>query len=454
MKRWKIAGLVLLCLVLIGSAAFLGYRSTQAEAPGSDTARSQEEVPETVAVERGDVQKSVIAPGILVNYDQFEVLSELTGVVDEVLVKEGQRVEAGDLLLRYGNTGDMQSRLESAELALTVAEYDLQALYDDLDVDRANAELAVYEAQQNLEDATEARERLNYARCGGETIEEYYLAYKQAEKYLDEVKNGSPSRAEITQAEAQFNTAQANYVYCTAPRTENELATADAQVEAANAKLDAANKLLAGYRDGPNPADVARAELAQMQAQDELDAAQAALDAVELCSPMDGVILDVKVLDGSAVSSGTALFLLADPGALEVVVSVQEEDYPLIFAGQAVDLFVEAAPDLTLTGRVDRILPKRISNERPLYSVYIALDDVPSELVEGMTVDASILLDSRQDVLRLPRSLAHVSSDGSATLPVWENGRIVQREIHTGLRGDVYVEILDGLEAGDLVVTQ
>ena len=79
---------------------------------------------------------------------------------------------------------------------------------------------------------------------------------------------------------------------------------------------------------------------------------------------------------------------------------------------------------------------------------------MPDELVAGMTADASVIIDQRTDVLRLPRALVRARSDGSATVTLWENGRRVARTIQTGLRGDVYVEVVEGLREGDQVVSE
>jgi multidrug efflux pump subunit AcrA (membrane-fusion protein) len=56
--------------------------------------------------------------------------------------------------------------------------------------------------------------------------------------------------------------------------------------------------------------------------------------------------------------------------------------------------------------------------------------------------------------LRLPRSLARAKSDNTAQVEVWVEDHVEPRSIKTGLRGDVYVEIVDGLNEGDLVVSQ
>ncbi len=71
-----------------------------------------------------------------------------------------------------------------------------------------------------------------------------------------------------------------------------------------------------------------------------------------------------------------------------------------------------------------------------------------------MTVDASILIDQRTNVLRLPRALVHARADGTAPIKTWENGETVNRTIKVGLRGDQYVEVLDGLQEGAQVISR
>ena len=80
--------------------------------------------------------------------------------------------------------------------------------------------------------------------------------------------------------------------------------------------------------------------------------------------------------------------------------------------------------------------------------------DLPDGLLAGMTVDASIVVASRSDVLRLPRALVRARTDGTATIQVWTGSEIEERLVQTGLRGDVHVEILDGLREGEQVVAQ
>jgi multidrug efflux pump subunit AcrA (membrane-fusion protein) len=77
---------------------------------------------------------------------------------------------------------------------------------------------------------------------------------------------------------------------------------------------------------------------------------------------------------------------------------------------------------------------------------------MPGTLLAGMTADASIVVESAHGVLRLPRALVRAQSDGIATVQVWTADGAQEREIRTGLRGDIYVEISEGLLEGDRVV--
>ena len=187
----------------------------------------------------------------------------------------------------------------------------------------------------------------------------------------------------------------------------------------------------------------------------EVKRAEADLASASLVAPFDGVVLDVTARPGETVSPGMGFMLLANPSAVEVRTTVIEEDLPLVQVGQAVELFFDAQPDAALEERVVRIVPRRVPGEnRPLYHVYISLDKPPEGVVSGMTADASIIVAQRSDVLRLPRAVVRGPSGGTARVKVWANGQLEPRTVKVGLRGDVNVEIVEGLSEGDMVVAE
>jgi multidrug efflux pump subunit AcrA (membrane-fusion protein) len=206
-----------------------------------------------------------------------------------------------------------------------------------------------------------------------------------------------------------------------------------------------------GYAD-PETIGTADNNLALKKA--ELDAAQAALDNTELKAPFSGVVIDVAAVEGLPKKTGDLLFKIIDPKALEAEANITEEDFPLVSLDQEVELFFDARSDVTVTGRVDRIIPIRIEGDSPRYHIYITLSDVPDGLADGMTVDAAITITKRENVLCLPRSIVRASGVNEVMLKVWVNGAVETRQAVVGLRGDSDVEILSGLQEGDQVVIQ
>jgi multidrug resistance efflux pump len=187
-----------------------------------------------------------------------------------------------------------------------------------------------------------------------------------------------------------------------------------------------------------------------------VEQAQADLAATALLAPFAGVVLNVMARLGEAVTPGFGFIVLADPKQAEVQTTVIEEDLSLVQVGQTVEIYFDARPEITVMGKVGRIVPQRVANEaRPLYHVYLTLlDPLPETVFPGMTADASITIAARESVLRLPRALVQARSDGTAPVEIWQDGQFISREVQVGLRGDVYVEIVAGLALGDEVVAE
>jgi RND family efflux transporter MFP subunit len=212
---------------------------------------------------------------------------------------------------------------------------------------------------------------------------------------------------------------------------------------------------LAQLMAGPSEVDLQQAKMAVLTAQAAVEKAQADLRAANLTAPFGGSVLEVRAAPGELVCPSDGLIVLIDPNILEVESTVIEEDLPLVQVGQRAELFFDAQPDALVSGHVSRIvLQRNPASDRPLYPVYFELDDLPEGLAPGMTVDASVIIAQRTDVLRLPRTVAHAGPDGAAQIKVWAGGQIEMRTVKIGLRGDVHVEILEGLLEGDEVAAQ
>ncbi len=453
MKRGWIVLLGIVALAAVGGAWYWGSRSAQAEtAPVV-------EAPPVVAVTRGDVAQTVAAPGRLVGTRQVTLAPDVGGRLAEVAVRPGDTVAAGDVLARLA-TAELERAIAEAELNLRQTQLDLEKLQRPVDeVELRAAEHAVSQAASALS--------LAQARRGQTLAGDLFLnGLANARTSYNDKKEWYESRQRlynegklesfwfVDQARLEFEEAQ-KHLQALEAQAALEQRGADSEVTRAAQAYQEAQGKLAALQKGRDLLEVEAAQLQVQAAQMAVDKARDALDAAVIVAPFDGVVLDVKAAVGESVNAGSPLFVLSNPRAVEIEASVIEEDYPLVEVGQAVELFFDAQPDVMPKASVARIVPLRMSGDRPLYPVIVRVDEtLPDTLAPGMTADASIILDSREDVLRLPRSVVRARGDGTAVVKVWDGQAVTERVVKVGLRGDTYVEILEGLHEGEQVVAE
>jgi len=506
-------GIILSILVVIGlvtGAGYWGYASNQPQTPAAV------EAPLTVKAAICDVQQTVTAPGSLVNTRTAEIEMPFAEQLAEVLVRAGERVSVGQVLARLANKTTYEAAVATAQLELAQAQQALADLHAEAPLKAAQAQLELAEAQKELAqakrtlaallspDVTYYQQRVERAQDAVDlalknaSLTDLASAVRQAEEALEDAASGLKewqkqnetypgAYAEmVKQAQRRYEAALENLQNATLRYEQAQITNANA-VEDAQAELQAAQNALAGALAKPNTiqVSVAEAELAvkqalvtQAQAKWEslqngptalalseaearvtqaataLASAQAALAQIEIKAPFAGVILQVNASAGQTAPAAQTLFTLADPQAMEAETTVIEEDVPYVQVGQPVEVYFDALPGEIITGTVARIVPQRITGDRPLYHVYIALSQTPAALFEGMSADASIIIAQRQGVLCLPRALAQASADGAAIVEVWANGQTEKRTLTIGLRGDTYVEVLSGLAEGEAVVAK
>ena len=383
----------LVAILLVSVSGYLGFATTK-EPEATPT-------PQTVSVTSCDVEQTVTAPGNLVNVNEAEVIMPATGRLSAVKVRVGDQVRAGQVL----------------------AELD--------PVTTTQAQLDLLEAQDELEKLQKRRTSLDYPRATDDFIKDLRKQIKAAKGTVDELEDAARS-AEDTMVKSQLL----------------------ASLVSAKESLKSLESNLNWYTSNPTDSDIVAADSELALAQAKYDAAKAMLESLEIEAPFNGIVFEVSAEAGQTYPAETALFKVGDPKALEVVANITEEDYPIVSVGQAVEIFFDARPDVTVQGKVERIIPKRLEGDRPLYNIYISLKEVPDGLADGMTSDTAITIAKREGVLCLPRATVRASSSGKTTIKVWDGVQVVDKEITIGLRGDTYVEIVSGLTESELVVTR
>jgi HlyD family secretion protein len=133
---------------------------------------------------------------------------------------------------------------------------------------------------------------------------------------------------------------------------------------------------------------------------------------------------------------------------------MDEIDAPKIREGQPVRITLDALPGKAFSGKVRRVAPYVSAVEKQARTVDIeAVFDHPEEagrLLVGYSADVEVVLAARKDVLRVPTAAL---LEGGRVLVVGADGRLEERKLKTGLANWEYTEVVDGLAAGDRIVT-
>jgi HlyD family secretion protein len=201
----------------------------------------------------------------------------------------------------------------------------------------------------------------------------------------------------------------------------------------------------------------ARADVDQAQAR--VNVTRVVQGRTVLIAPFDGTVARIVGEVGEystpsppGVATPPAIDLI-DESCLYVKAPMDEVDAPKIAVGQPVRITLDALPKRSFPGKVKRVAPYVSAVERQARTVDVEVDfDDPAaagRLLVGYSADVEIILQVRENTLRVPTSAL---LEGGRVL-VLEGGRLAERRLRTGLANWEYTEVLDGLAAGDRIVT-
>jgi HlyD family secretion protein len=318
---------------------------------------------------------------------------------NEVVVRT--RVE-GRLLTLRADVGDVVKKGQL--LARLEDDLPRQALREAL------AELASVRAQASAASAARAQARLSLSQ-----------AQVEAERYAELSKKGIASRQDAEQrATAARTTAQ-------------QLESQGAQVAASQAQVAAQQALVAQARER--------------------------LSYVEITSPIDGRVLERLSEPGNLLAIGDSVLRIGDLGAVEVVASISELDLGRVAVGRQVPVRLDAFPDETFRGVIERVSPQADPVSR-LVPVEVLVPNPEGRIGAGLLARAQLGVENAPRVLisAVALRVAGRQGEGGATVFVVDPSKpplvARARAVKLGREGDAQVEVLEGLDAGERVVTR
>lgn len=434
--------IIIVSLAALGAAGWFGYqRLIEARAAAAPAW-------EVVHAERATIKSTVSATGTILPEREANLAFQATGIVAEINAEVGQQV-AADQVLAQLDTTDLELAVRQAEIALRQAQAQLHQLDEGpADSDIAAAQAALESAQAAYQQLLNGPDKDQLAAARAQ-VEQARVALDQAQQAYDKVKDRPdvglmPQSLQLQQATINFETAQAQFRVTSRAATAAQRAQAQAQIVQAQASLD---RLLRG-------ASVAQREIAQAgidQAQLALEQAQRRLDNAILRAPWAGTVTAVNLVEGT-LTQPTPAIQLADVSQFHLDVQVDEVDVAGIMPGQAVSIAIDALPDITLPGQVQRVAPAAQTTVTGgvTYKVRIDIDKGDAPLLAGMSATATIIATTRENVLLIPNRAVQLDRESGRTfVERLTNGEPQRIEVRLGLRDEQRVEVREGLNEGD-----
>jgi HlyD family secretion protein len=419
MKKFVIAGVVVLVLFAGGAFAFSMQRTASAQEATAPVAQEAESA------------RDVVAEGIAVPAEWATLSSPAGGVVVELLAREGEQMAAGQTILRL-ESSRQQAAVAQAEAALSRA----QARLAELQAGPRAEEIAVAESAVALAQAQLARAQQG---AKAEEVAAAQAAVAAAQAGLNKVLEGAAPGAvtaantDVANAQAAMQVAQAAYdkvagnpdvgasqqalnlqqatnAYngAVARLSDLQRGASKADVDAARARLAQAQAQLQAVQASVRPADVAVAEAQVKSAQEQLalakagarpeqikaaeadvaaaqaalDQAKAALSDTEVKAPFAGTLAQMNVRQGEQLVPGTSFARLANLGTWQIETSdLTELHVANVKAGDTVRIAFDALPRAEMTGKVVRVGDVGENNKGDIsYKIVIA----PERVIEGL----------------------------------------------------------------------
>lgn len=423
--------------------------------------------------------------------------------VDEVFVATGQRIQEGDALVSFTEESVesvrklLQSALVDAKASYNEAEseYNLAVLEAETDyetrmiaqkyageiyvnagssIDDEIASLQI-EIQQRTANIAKLEEKVAQAQ---EDYSDALETYGNAKATMDIVDtsntvNFMAIQAEYLNAQTQLRNAE-NALTQARENLENnasqleslQLTLTDAQAKRSIDKLNATENYQESVINGENAQVTYDAKIESLkeellEEEEEKQKIEEQLEAFEafvgedgiLYADGSGIITEVGYEAGDRLTDTGIVVAYATPGDMTIPVDVTQEDVVSMDVGNTVEIVFSAYPDVVYEGTILSIDTTATSRSSATisYAVVIGVEGDTEALYGGMTADITFVTEEKEDTLYISRKAIVEENDKTYVYVKTALGGRELKEVETGLKNSTSIEILSGLEEGDII---
>jgi HlyD family secretion protein len=350
-------------------------------------------------VDHQNILTSVSTSGKVEPIDEFPAYAPAPGVVAKVYVEVGQKVKAGELLLKLDDA-DAVAKIATANAAVHTAEATLH------DIDQGGSQ----------------DERIGFSGDLSRAQQQQQQAAKDLAALQALQQKGAASASEVASAEQRLLTAESSAKAFQTRSTQRYSTT-----------------------------DRARAQAQLADARAALAAAQAAYANDNIRAPFAGTVYSIPVSNYDFVPAGENLLDMADLNRIQIRAYFDEPEIGKLAVGQAVKIAWDAKPTQTWHGHITRAPTTVITyGTRNVGECIIAVDDAKGDLLPNTNVVVTVTISQRFNVLSVPREALHTEGGDFVFRVV--NNRLVRTPVQVGVGVNLTrVEILSGLTEKDTV---
>jgi HlyD family secretion protein len=315
------------------------------------------------------------------------------------------------------------------------------------------AEADLHTAENAVQQAQAAYDTARQAEITGLQAAERDVAVAQAD--VDKQRSGGTSE-EMAAARAEAASAQAELNQLTGANRSGNVAAAKANVDIAQAEL---SKLT----NDPDATDLARAQAGVAHGQAALKQAQYAFEQATLKAPFAATVARIDLRVGE-LAGENGVIAIADLSSFHIGVPIDELDIAQVRSGQPVKIALDALSGKELDGVVANVDPLATKSDKGTntYQVTVEIKSADPAVRPGMTAVAQIVTQSKDAVVLVPRRAVQSENGQSYVLvptsgqpdPQTQTPASERRSVKVGLSNSEFVEITDGLKAGEQVLVK
>lgn len=428
----------------------------------------------SATVERGDISSELSTTGSVVSDEVKTLFAPANVKIEAISVEKGDVVKAGDVLICFDKDAvdyaqkqnELEGAISSANYNASVKDYNSQKAK----LSQANADITNYEAQianyeeyikqlsDGISDQTAKKKKDLYAKMESaqKELNNYELAMQTPDENTDMtelMRKSTEKKNELTKLQDELSLLSD---FKTADDWEGKLKDAQKTLEDLKTKLaEAKSNKSSADASLVNDSKLSEMQLAQQKSNlvssDSQKKYEQALNGV--ISEFSGVVTDVNVVEGETTQEGTRLAVIARNDKVNVVFKASKFDLATLEEGQSAVIDIAGKKYDGTVVKINRMAEAGNNSGVPMVGVKVEVTNPDDDIILGVEAKLKITTASKQQALLVPVEAINEDVDGNFCFIINESNTLEKRYVTTGVYSDSNVEILDGLNEGDVIAT-